>query len=56
MELFLQVVTGHRGEFRILPNLKDEVFAKIVKNQKSLTIFAKPPSWMLEKVLNMLLD
>ena len=38
MELFLQVVTGFRGELRILPNMeqkmdtKMELFAEIFKN------------------------
>ena len=40
MELFPQVVTGFRGELRILPS-KMELFAKIVKNEKPFTIFAK---------------
>ena len=40
MELSPQVVTGFRGELRILPS-KMELFAKIVKNEKPFTIFAK---------------
>ena len=50
MELYLQVGTSRRGEFRIFPKILGEVFAKIVKKQNSLTIFAIPPSWVFEKV------
>ena len=32
MKFFLQVVTGFRGELRILQTSKMELFAKIVKN------------------------
>ena len=58
MELFPQVVTGFRGELRILPNMeqtmdtKMERFAEIVKTLLS----QKPPAWMFDKVLNMLLN
>ena len=41
MELFPQVVTGFRGELRILPTSKMELFAKLVKNEKPFIIFAK---------------
>ena len=50
MELFLQVGTSRRGEFRIFPKILGEVFDKTVKKQNSLTIFAIPPSWVFEKV------
>ena len=36
--------------------IQDEVLAKIVNNQKPYTVFAKPPSWMFDKVLNMFLN
>ena len=58
MELFPQVVTGFRGELRILPNMeqtmdtKMERFAEIVKTLLS----QKPPAWLFDKVLNMLLN
>ena len=50
MELFLQVGTSRRGEFRIFPKILGEVFDKIVEKQNSLTIFAIPPSWVFDKV------
>ena len=58
MELFPQVVTGFRDELRILPNMeqtmdtKMERFAEIIKTLLS----QKPPAWMFDKVLNMLLN
>ena len=33
-----------------------ELFPKIVKNEKPFTILQKPPSWMFDKVLNMVLE
>ena len=41
MELFPEVVTNFRGELRILPTSKLELFAKRVKNGKPFTIFSK---------------
>ena len=35
---------------------KMELFPKIVKNEKPFTILQKPPSWMFDKVLNMVLE
>ena len=55
MEFFPQVVTGFRGKlFCHISKMK--LFAKIIKNEKRFTIFAKIPSWMLEKVSNILLN
>ena len=56
MELFPQAVSGFRGEFRTLPTSKTELFAKIVKNEKLLTVLQKALSWMFDKFLNMLLN
>ena len=47
MEPIPQVVTGFRGELRILPNMeqkmdtKMELFVEMVKNWKPFTTFAK---------------
>ena len=38
-ELFPQVVTGFRGEHRILPNIYDRAFWKNRQKQKAVTIF-----------------
>ena len=32
-----------------------ELFVKIAKNENSFIIFVKSPSWMFDKILNMLL-
>ena len=56
MELFPQVVSGFRGELRMLPTFKMELFEKIVKNKKPFTVLQKAPSWMFDKFLNMLLN
>ena len=45
MELFPQVVTGFRGELRILPNIVDEALCKNSKKTKSRSLFLrKAPS------------
>ena len=57
MKLFPQVVTGFRGERRILPYISDEAFYK--KSQKIKSRFAilqEPPSWMFDNFLNILLN
>ena len=41
MELFPQVVTGFRGELRILPYIWDEAFSKNSQKRKSVHYFAK---------------
>ena len=41
MELFPQVVTGFRGELRILPIVWEETFCKNSQKLKSFTIFEK---------------
>ena len=56
MKFFLQVVTGFRGELRILQTSKMELFAKIVKLKAARFLCNKTPSWMSDKVLNMLLN
>ena len=53
MELFPQIITGFRGEIRILQNTSDAAF----RRSKSRLLFVqKPRSWMFDKVLNMLLN
>ena len=56
MELFAQVVTGFRDEFRILPNIQDGGFwySKVFKNWKVLIIFAKTSILHVWQVLNKL--
>ena len=41
MQLFPHIVTGFRGRLRFLPYICNGDFAKIVKNKKPFTIFAK---------------
>ena len=41
MELFLQVVTGFRGELRIVPNICDRVFCKYNQKLKLVYCFCK---------------
>ena len=57
IELFPQVVTGFGGELRILSNIYDGAFCKNTQKRKALHYFCKKaPSWMFEKVMNMLLN
>ena len=41
LELFGQVVTGFRGELRILPYILDRAFCENSQKRKAVTIFAK---------------
>ena len=41
MELFPQIFSGFTVELRILSNIYDGPFCKIVKNKKPFTIFVK---------------
>ena len=55
-ELFPQIVTAFKGELKILSNMSDGAFCK-KSHLKSCSLFLqKPPSWLFEKVLNMLLN
>ena len=57
MELFPQVVMVSEANAESCHTSKLELLAKIVRNKKPFTIFAKTPqSWMFGKVLNMLLN
>ena len=53
MEHYPQIVNGFRGELRILPNIYDGVFSR--NSQRSIFL-EKLPSWLFDKVLNMLLN
>ena len=52
MELLLKVITGCRGEFRILAKyLRWSFLQKQLKTKSRLPFTQKPPSWMFDRVI-----